>query len=125
MAQYINKAFIITSLKTIENITSSHNYFFLPMRARPNLTPQLQHTIKDGKITITTDKLASFVWIHQKSGTNYPALRLKENYFTMTANTTKTVEIGDIPENEIYVTSYETEFQQDHLERQRKILTEE
>lgn len=77
MEKYYNTSFIIVSLKTTENITSSHNYFFRPMKDRPNYAPQLQHTIKDNKITITTNRLASFVWIHQKQGTNYPSLRLK------------------------------------------------
>jgi len=48
MSQYFDNSFIITSLKTTENITSSHNYFFKPMKSRPNYAPQLTHTIKNG-----------------------------------------------------------------------------
>lgn len=41
----------------------------------------------------------------------------------MTANTSKTVEIGDVPADQIFVTSYETEFQEEKIQKERKILT--
>lgn len=50
-------------------------------------------------LTFDTDKVASYIWIYRMNKDRYIPLSLPENYFTMTANTTKSVEVGDVPEN--------------------------
>jgi len=73
-------------MTTTGNIVSSNNFFFARMKERPNLPPQLNYQFKDKSIFLSTNSLASYVWIYRKKGNNYLPLKLEDNYFTLTAN---------------------------------------
>ena len=86
MEAYSKTGYIRTRLTTTQNISSSHNYFQLPMKDRLNLKPDLTLKIVNQEIVISTNTLASYVWIHRRQGATYTPLQLAENYFTLAAN---------------------------------------
>ena len=91
----------------MDNVVSNNNYFFVPMRLRTNALPDLTYSIQGKTITISTKKIASYVWIYRKVNDNYLPLQLEDNYFTLIPGETRTIDIGNTPHGEIYVTCYE------------------
>ena len=89
------EGFIKTKLTTTTNIISNNNYFMIPMKERPNLTPDLKYTISGKSITISTNRLASYIWIFRKNQNGFVSLKVSDNYFTLTANEVKTVFISE------------------------------
>ncbi len=85
-ANFTQTGFIKARLETTENDISSNNYFFVTMKDRPNLIPNLTYNFEGFNLRIKTDKLASYIWIYRKKGDSYIPLNLSNNYFTLTAN---------------------------------------
>lgn len=73
-------------MNTLGNLQSSNNFFFVPMKERQNLIPQLTYKFGHQSITVSTNRLASYAWIYRKKGNIYLPLKLEDNYFTLTAN---------------------------------------
>jgi hypothetical protein len=80
------------------------------MKSRTNALPDLNYSIQGHTLTITTKKIASYVWIYRKLNENYLPLQLEDNYFTLIPGETRSIDIGNTPHGEIYVTCYEIEF---------------
>lgn len=97
-------------LRTLDNFVSINNYFFVPMINRTNAMPELTYQIQGNTLTISTKKIASYVWVYRKLNDNYLPLQLSDNYFTLVPGEIRAIDIGNIPHGEIYVTCYEIEF---------------
>lgn len=95
-------------LRTLDNVVSSNNYFFVPMKNRTNADPGLTYSFQGLSLTIATKKLATYVWIYRKVNENYLPMNLADNYFTLIPGETRTVDVGNIPHGEIYVTCFES-----------------
>ena len=46
------------------------------MKDRQNLVPQLNYQFKAQSIVVSTNRLASYVWIYRKKGNTYLPLKL-------------------------------------------------
>jgi hypothetical protein len=121
-SNFTKTAFIRMELRTLDNVVSTNNYFFVPMKNRTNAMPELTYAIQGSTLTISTRKIASYVWIYRKLNGNYLPLKLADNYFTLVPGETRTVDIGSTPHGEIYVTCYEIEF---NSEKKGKSLRED
>ena len=95
------------------------------MKHRPNLIPDLKVTKSGKDLTLSTNRLASYVWIYRVDNGQHLPLHLSENYFTMTANTTKTIEVGDVPMKQLEVTCFELEFQAEKGNKGKLTIEEE
>lgn len=109
-ANFTHNGFIRMDLRTLDNVVSSNNYFFVPMKNRTNADPGLTYSFQGNSLTITTKKIASYVWIYRKLNENYLPMNLADNYFTLIPGESRTVDVGSIPHGEIYVTCFEIEF---------------
>ena len=75
-------------------------------------------------MTIWSDKLATYVWVFMKNSKGeYSALHLDENYFTLTANRKKTISVGSLSGEQLFVTCYELEVNAE--KKNNALLTEE
>ena len=81
------------------------------MKHRPNYAPEIKMERNGKDLVLSTNKLASYVWVYQVLNSKHIPLHLSENYFTMTANTSKTISVGDVPTNQLYVSCFELEFE--------------
>jgi hypothetical protein len=84
-------------MRTADNYSSYNNYFFVPMKNRTNADSDLSFFFEGNNIIITAKKIASYVWIYRKKNNNYIALKLEDNYFTLTPGESKIINIGDAP----------------------------
>ena len=82
----------------------------MPPKQRPKSVPVLNYYVdKVNNLIITTDRLATYVWIYQRKNNSYLPLHLSDNYFTLLPNETKSINVGNAPHGEIFVTCYEIE----------------
>ena len=110
-------------LRTLDNVVSSNNYFFVPMIKRTNAMPELTYSFQGSSLTIFTKKIASYVWIYRKVNDNYLPLQLSDNYFTLIPGESRSIDVGSTPHGEIFVTCFEIEFNSE--KRARKSLIDE
>ncbi len=76
LTPYKKTGFIKARINTLGNLQSSNNFFFVTMKDRQNFIPQLTQKFGPQSITVSTNRLASYVWIYRKKGNNYLPLKL-------------------------------------------------
>lgn len=121
---FTSTGFIRMDLRTLDNVVSSHNYFFVPMIKRTNAVPELTYSFQGSSLTIATTKIATYVWIYRKVNDNYLPLQLSDNYFTLVPGESRTIDVGSTPHGEIYVTCFEVEFNSEKKARASLVVEE-
>lgn len=94
---YTTTGYLRTDLRTADNVVSSNHYFFVPMKSRPIVDPNITYTFQGSNMRLISQKLATYVWIYRKRNDNYLGMRLEDNFFHLNPAEEKIVAIGNVP----------------------------